>query len=341
MKRVASEVGRALTDRKVKQVAVGKVVKADASSSTAEPTLRKLLEEELARPGLTVREGADVVLDLTYRGQKVPLKTDRKKETLIVELTCTATFTRLREQVDLLSAFRIDNEEAVRIILGLTGPNTGNEAQRGAAAILSFEKPKVVRDGTVLLDEARGLYGMEILVNGKAIAPEGGVIPAQVELARDQSYAVRLVNRSKHEVAVRLSIDGLSIFTFSELRHKDGPFKDAPLYDMVLIRAMDSVTIEGWHRNNTTWNKFKITQYADAPAAKLGKTSEMGTIAATFSAAWEKTPPEDEPDGSRDPDKDGTGFGEPVKVKATPVQRTIGIVRGSVAVHYKIPGPGK
>ena len=164
-------------------------------------------------------------------------------------------------------------------------------------------------------------------------------VSALVKLQRDQTYAIRIVNRSPIEVAVRLSVDGFNIFAFSEMRQEDGPYKGAPLYDMLLVPPKETVTVRGWHRNNSTSYKFKITDYADTAAAKMNKTTDVGTITATFCAAWEKTPPPDEPDGSRAPGDDGTGFGEPTDMKYTPVKRTIGAVRASVAVRYKVPAP--
>ena len=50
-----------------------------------------------------------------------------------------------------------------------------------------------------------------------------------------------------------------------------------------------------------------------------------------------KTPPVDEPEGSRGVGEDGTGFGEDTTMRYTAVQRTIGAVRASVAVRYKVP----
>jgi hypothetical protein len=97
--------------------------------------------------------------------------------------------------------------------------------------------------------------------------------------------------------------------------------------------------MRGWHRNNTISHKFKITDYADTAAAMMNKNTDLGTITATFCAAWERTPPADEPDGSRAVGDGGTGVGEPIDQKYTGVQRTVGAVRASVAVRYRIPPP--
>ncbi len=106
---------------------------------------------------------------------------------------------------------------------------------------------------------------------------------------------------------------------------------------MVLV-PKDNVIIKGWHRTNTTSAKFKITEYSETAAEKMGKATALGTITATFCAAWTKTPPDDEPGGStRAVGEDGTGFGEDTTSRFEPVQRTTGAVSASVAVRYRVP----
>jgi hypothetical protein len=342
IKKASEKLRDFFAGQRIKEVSVGDVTNADPTTpSTAGPGIRLLLIEELERAELKIKLRADVGLSVTYRGRKVPLKNDRKVEQVVVEMRFTATFTQENSQEDILT-FRIENDEAIVHILGLTlgQPNPTAKA-RAKQNVLAFTKPKATIDGTVILARENSTYGVEILVEDKPVQPADEDGFGLVKLQREQTYAIRLVNRSAIEVAVRLSVDGLNLFTFSELRQKEGPYKGAPLYDMVLVPPRDSVTIKGWHFNNTTSRKFKITEYADTAAAKMNKSTDIGTITATFCAAWEKTPPADEPDGSRAPGDDGTGFGEPTEMKYTAVQRTIGAVRASVAVRYKVPPPPK
>ena len=42
-----------------------------------------------------------------------------------------------------------------------------------------------------------------------------------VEISRDEIYEIRLINNSPLEAAVQITIDGLSTFAFSEVRHQD------------------------------------------------------------------------------------------------------------------------
>ena len=227
----------------------------------------------------------------------------------------------------------------MRHILGLTLANNEKGKAREQETILAYSKPQVHLDKTVILAGEKAAFGVEILVADNPLTPLDQEGFALVKLKREQTYALRLINRSAIEAAVRLSVDGFNIFTFSELRHKDGPYKGAPLYDMVLIPPKGSITIRGWHRTNTTSHKFKITEYGGTAAAKMHKATDIGTITATFCAAWEKTPPADEPD-ERAPGDDGTGFGEATTMKYTAVKRTIGTMRGSVTVHTRCRPPG-
>ncbi len=329
------------TGRRIQEISVGEVTNGDPTTpSTAGPGIRPLLIEELGRAELKVKHKADVGLAVTYRGRKVPSKNDRKVERIVIEMRFTASFTLENSQEDILT-YRIEDEEAICIILGQTVVYTPPGKESAQQGVLAFDKPKTHFDGTVVLAKENDLYGVEILIDNKPLKPENEDGFSFVKMQRDQTYAVRLINRSSIEVAVRLSIDGLNVFVFSELRQKEGPFVGAPLYDMFLVPPQESVTIKGWHRNNTTTNQFKITDYADTAAAKMNKATDLGTITATFCAAWEKTPPKDEENGSRAVGDGGTGVGPPITQNYTVVQRIVGRVRASVAVRYRIPPPPK
>jgi hypothetical protein len=337
MKTVSEKLRDYFAGRRVKELAVGDVTNADPTTpSTSGPGIRQLLIEELGRAELKVKLRADVGLTVTYRARKIPLKNNRLAEQVVVEMRFTALFNADNSQEDILS-YRVENDEANRHILGLSVPPVEKGTTREQQTLLAYTKPKANLDGTAILAGERAPFGLEILVDDKPIAPKDEDGFGLVTLEQDQTYAIRVLNRSALEIAVHVSVDGFNIFTFSELRQEDGAYKGAPLYDMVLIPAKGSLTIPGWHRTNTTSDKFKITEYAKTAAARMNKNTDIGTITATFCAAWEKIPPDDEPSGARAPGDDGTGFGEPKTVNYEPVKRTIGAVRASVAVRYKVP----
>jgi hypothetical protein len=341
IKQATEKIRDYLAGRRIKEVAVGDVTNADPTvPSTAGPGIKQLFIEELERCDIKVKLRAEIGLAIFYRARREPLPEDRKVERLVVLLQFTATFARDNTQEDILS-WKVDNEEANSHILGLKVQVSGDTRSRATAFVLAYSMPKPSLDGSSILAGDKSPFGIEVLVDNKPLpaVDEDGL--AVVKLKRDQTYAVRLINRSDLEMAVRLSIDGLNLFTFSELRQKEGKFKGCPQYDMVLVPPRGSIEIGGWHRNNTTSAKFKITDYGETAAAKMGKATDIGTITATFCAAWTKTPPADEPGGARAVGEDGTGFGEDFTAKYQVVERTIGAVRAAVAVRYHVPPAGK
>jgi hypothetical protein len=174
-------------------------------------------------------------------------------------------------------------------------------------------------------------YAVEILVKEggryktRKVTDDEGL--AFVPVKRDESFAVRLINNSPYGAGVTLTIDGVSMFAFSEKS-----------YSQVVLGPRKSVLIKGWHRTNDWSEEFLVTEYSKSAAAKLNSTSDIGTITATFSAAWEvgKAPP---PDESRDPSQharsaNATGRGPKIEDRYVEVQRRFGVIRAAVSVRY-------
>src|SRR5262249_15377668 len=141
---------------------------------------------------------------------------------------------------------------------------------------------------------------------------------AYVPLGVGDIFAVRLVNDSDHDAAVRLTLDGLSLFAFS----------DHPSYRYVIVLSKGSALIKGWHRNNERSEEFRLTRYADGAGARKLRppTDEVGTITAVFHAAWDPRvgPPADEGDLEARGDDVGVGRGRLIDTPAREVKRTLG-----------------
>jgi hypothetical protein len=197
---------------------------------------------------------------------------------------------------------------------------------------------KVVRfDGTKIIPSAKSPYAIEVLVKRdiKALA-----MPRQprfegdnpfVDTQRGELYAVRVYNNSQHEAAVTLHIDGLSVFTFSEVRDPKG----APRYSHYIIPPGKDTTIHGWHKRNEppdNFLSFLVTAYGDGASKLVAQpTGKVGLITATFAYAWPKgqEPPKDDRSAG-----DETGLGPPISAKFAEPQRTIGAVRDIVSIRY-------
>jgi hypothetical protein len=148
-------------------------------------------------------------------------------------------------------------------------------------------------------------------------------------------FGVRLVNTSKFDAAVTLTIDGLNLYTFSDVRDaKTG----RPRYAVVIVPAGQDVFLPGWHRTNEVSEEFVITEYAKSASAQLKSTAPTGTITAAFAAAWPKgeSPPPDEPPSQSNNSRsaDAVGRGAKVAQKYVELARDIGVVRATVSVRY-------
>jgi hypothetical protein len=131
---------------------------------------------------------------------------------------------------------------------------------------------------------------------------------------------------------VQLTIDGLSLFTFSELRHAEGPRKGRPLYSRVIC-PRGSCVIRGWHITNEKSDAFLVTRYAQSAAAELKNAGSVGTITATFAAAWPKGKRPADEVLDRSPDL-ATGRGAKVDQTYEPVELEWGLDRAAVSIRY-------
>src|SRR5205807_8945751 len=144
-------------------------------------------------------------------------------------------------------------------------------------------------------------------------------------------YEVGVSSDGPHEAAVSLSIDGLDVFTFSDVKdEKTG----RPRYSYFIVGPGQDFTVVGWHRTNDRADSFRVTSFADSAAAKLLRgSSSVGTITVGFHAAWTGDTPPDDEKGARDAG-DATGFGPPRKTELKQVQRHVGVLRDAVSVRY-------
>lgn len=176
-------------------------------------------------------------------------------------------------------------------------------------------------------------YSIEIRVkSGEKFVPRQPEIKnglAFVSLQRDEKYVIALHNKSPHEASVRITIDGLNMFAFSEVKDaKTGQ----PLYSD-LVCPKGSAVIKGWHVTNDKSDEFMITSYAKSAAAELQSKGEVGTIMVTFAAAWPKGQKPDDETGTRSSEI-ATGRGERVDMKYQLVEYESGVVRAAVSVRY-------
>ena len=229
----------------------------------------------------------------------------------------------------------IEDPNVIVQVLGVNTPDLGaglTPQRRSAEVAKRLDEPQAYINGARVSADSKSPYGVELQIKSgeqyepRILASEGGV--AYAPLRKDEVFAVRLFNDSPHDAAVELTIDGLSVFAFSE--NKD--------YRHIVVPKGKSVLIKGWHRTNEISDLFLIAEYSKSAVAELlVSPDQIGTITATFSAAWDpkEVPPRDESSKFRDPFNAAVGRGEPVRTPYVQVRRKHGRVRDVVSVRYR------
>ena len=112
---------------------------------------------------------------------------------------------------------------------------------------------------------------------------------AVADLRPGEFYAIKVYNDSEYDSAVRVCVDGLSSFEFTEI----ASYKKT---DHWIIPKHSSGTIYGWHRTNDHSDSFEVAHMPETAVHKSGRsTSRIGLVQAIFFRAWSSD--EDPPSG--------------------------------------------
>lgn len=221
----------------------------------------------------------------------------------------------------------------------------GNIIDPRKAVTEAIQKPSfetVNPAGSIVTPNKSTPYRIEVLVrpsDGKGGIPyaprpvtnEEGQAFCGVKVGEE--YAVKIYNDSEYDCAVKLSIDGLNCFEFSEV-------PDFRALGMWVVPAKSPLLVRGWHITNQRSDSFLVVGQPDSAVGRLGKdTGTVGTINACFFAAWQGTiAPPIEPLGARS--GAATGRGIPQSESFATVRRFIGkTMQASITVRYDKPNP--
>ncbi len=264
---VARDIAKLLKSRGFDSIAVGQFTGPANFPTSSGPGIAKTLSEELEKAGVAVKQRAKLGIRGQYLVTQAPLEPGAKEQFLAVRLKGTVEDEFGKVITDFSFDRTIQGEAAFTGVMGTTvdlDPARRNrdlppDRERDQKLRDSLSKPRVHLTGSLVSASATSPYAVEILVNGKPQPARDDEGLAFVQINRGDTYAVRLINRSQHEAAVALAIDGLSVFTFSEIRQTRGEKKGQPLYSRVLVPAQGSTLIQGWHKNNKVSDSFLVT----------------------------------------------------------------------------------
>jgi hypothetical protein len=298
-----------------------------------------------AAPGLCLELGrmlAALKVAVTAKARfelrgKYELKKDSETSRLVVELTAWIVDTKLSGRVVVrLRPRDFTYVEEVVALLGLTvslDPEAPDAQREKVIADSRDDEREAPIRGTQALGKAKGRYAVEVLVKeGKdrfqALTPRSQKGCAYVALSRADVYAVRLTNHSGQEAAVELFIDGLNVFTFSEMADRKG-------YPRLLLPPGGSATLKGWPLNLKESKEFLVTGYPRTAAFTQGiRPGSLGVITATFAPAYEKGK---KPKGAKSAAGPyGTGFGERIETRFKAIPREFGPVADCVTVRNAV-----
>ncbi|SIO39846.1 hypothetical protein SAMN05444166_4371 [Singulisphaera sp. GP187] len=326
---MAKKIKLLLDQKGVDAIAVGDFTAPAKLAASAGPAIAKCLADELKTLGVTVKRRAE--LEVNGRYQDVD---DKDTKLLAVQIKAHVV-DHTGDEIMTLEPRAIFNITTIASLTGVTVamPADGTDKERNEALADALDKPEVHLASTRISAAADSPYAVEIQVKSAegyrpraASKDDDGL--AFLKILRSEIYAIKLINDSPYDAAVTVTIDGLNIFAFSD--HKN--------YTHYIVPSKQALVVPGWHRTNQVSDSFQVTEYAKSAVAEaLPSSTTVGTITASFAAAWAKdsVPPDDEAPGKKGGrNGNATGKGPPVDFKLVEVVRDIGRLRASVSVRY-------
>ncbi len=317
-------------------------------NNTAGSGLKKALIDGLRKAGFKVVGRAGVTIKGEYsilEGHKTVEGTDQ------VFAVARISFQLLRQgqaffdsERDLALANRpyVSNPEDVSRLGGLNATiDPTRPASENARRMIRGEDgtPEIEIKGTVF--RPRGSpYALEMLVAKRVpqkTPKSEDYKPREVTLRDGRPFlrvspgeviAIKIINQSDYDAAVKTFIDGLSLFAFCEDKQITT--------DFVIQNKLTQSLCLGWFRTRDKADAFQVAELPsdDSDAPLLKNPSEIGSITVAFAAAWEKDEdrPRDEPSGRAASLE--IRQGPAVDVDYTLVKRHIGVIRSSITIRY-------
>ncbi len=338
---IVERVQKYLTDHGDTSVTIGNF--AGPPSSSAGIRIKAALTERLTAADVNVSKLARLEIRGTFASETNPTPIVLIQAEMIDQTG--ATLGNFRERIS------VENVEDVVNLLGTTADLAATEStgesetrvdtleQRDAKLGDAINTPSFSLTGTTAVSaSASSPYRVEIFLRDAGTLTPVPVTDfsgfALVSLTKGQEYVITLHNASDIDVGVKLTIDGVNTFDFSE----NEAFRKLGIW---MVPAGQVGTVDGWHITNTQSLAFLVTDIPDSATAKLQReTTAIGTINASFFPAWTG---DDVPDveiiGKARGDI-GTGLGTKIGSAYETVTRHFGAtLLAAVSVRYEKPDP--
>jgi hypothetical protein len=354
----AEEILKVVKDR---TVSIGQITPTGLPDTNGGPAIAVLLKQELLRisPGSVQRIAAfEIKGDYDLAPSPDDANTDCGKRAVRLSLRIIDTSGQPSEVR--LQRFIRDNTSIIRLT-GVSGklpldPSKSQVEQgcdRNQKIQVLVKAPETFKEESSRISSSpESPYRVEILAgplgDGKVRPTKPRPVQIQDDLAfvdvrRDEVYEIRVYNHSPEEVAIRVFIDGLDMFYFSEDRvpsddrNPQGPSQ--PKYAYLVVPAAKEgqpgvETIQGWHKSvkgNENFLAFLVTEYGKGAASKEGipATGPVGMIQVQFSQCHPVLP-----GGRKRSAGNETIPGPPRKVDQKEVEREVEPPIDVVSIRY-------
>jgi hypothetical protein len=330
MDRFAGRIKQLLDAERESSIALNQFNAPARLAANSSSGIRKALEEALRKRDVRITKNARLEITGEYREVEDP--GDKKTVVRFLGHIVDQNTGRPVSECEV----KVDNITSIAALVGATMelPLTPVSKDREQSIRAGIRKPSTHVASSRISASSRSPFAIEILTgpvgcSDSDLRPREAVIDegqAYMNIRTDERYAVLLINDSSFDVAVTLTIDGLSMFAFSE--NSD--------YSYAVIAQHSRGLITGWHRTNENVEKFVVTDYARSAAASraLAPSPDLGVITACFAAAWplKGNPPPDE--GLEGRSSRATGRGPVTRADVVAVERNTGRLRAAISVRY-------
>ncbi len=333
---IAKQVQTALTTAGKSTVAVGDFAGPAQIDTNYGPGLALGLSRALQERGVVVDRKAEFSL----RGRYAAVPSDRYAGQTMVRLT-TELFDRDDEPKGAFQARFYDNPSIARILGVNVKLSPGADSRtRNLEVVEAVERPSATIQGTLVRSSPQSPFAVEVFVAPGPGRPFAARTPALVEghpfvdIQRGETYQLRIHNGAPFEAAVMVSIDGLNVFQFCEVKTPQG----RPAYFFFPISARTSFDVVGWFRTMQRSDSFLVTAYGQGAGSLLRDppSGKRGVISVGFTAcapAREQLPADEHVEG-RGAEGNETGLGPPRGAQFTQVHRVLGVMRDMVSIRY-------
>jgi hypothetical protein len=333
---VAQRVQKFLKAENQTTIAVGEFSGPAQLDTNFGPGVADVLARELQARGVSVSRTAS----LSVRGRYDRVASDWYPGQTMIRLTVEVYDCANKPRGSF--QFKFYDTATIAAFLGVTAslPPDGGLRSRNLQVVDAAVKPLAVVNGARVRASDDSPFAVELLVHpgpGRPPVPCTPVLTngqAVVEIKRGESYTIRLHNQARFDAAAIITIDGLNVFTFSDVRGATG----APLYSFYPVAAGSTLDVPGWFRTLGRSDTFLVTAYGHgASAVQCGpQPGKTGVLTVAFSACAPTADglPSDERMDARGGEQNETGLGPPQKTQFVQVNRVLGVLRDVVSIRY-------